>query len=249
MVVSYLVPTMRDWVDELRADPAVIGLPPYSVHRWMLFCALGGPEQADPAVLPLGFYDRRTSVVATLVDGVGPAGAVPLVAGALEGQYTDTDTYRSLLDVLARLPVDEAFQALVDRARHKYVQPALLAAARAYPRRALRLLAPAAGTPEAEDILRAHLLTHPELVEEMLPELPAESRAAVDALRETIARVPEASGDALRRCSWTRRGPGPGRRPSRSSSRTWPRPARAASPGSPASGTPGRWTSTTCGGG
>ncbi|MEV3926593.1 DUF4132 domain-containing protein [Actinomadura coerulea] len=197
MVVSYLVPTRQDWVDEVRADPAVIGLPPYSVHRWMLFCSLGGPEQVDPAVLPLGYYDRRTSVVATLVDGVGPSGAAALVAEALEGRYADTETYRNLLDVLARLPVDEAFQALVERVRHRYVQPALIAAARAYPRRALRLLAPAAGTPEAEDILRAHLLTHPGLVEAMLPELAEESRAAVDALRETIVRVPEASGDAL----------------------------------------------------
>ncbi|MFB9193391.1 DUF4132 domain-containing protein [Actinomadura verrucosospora] len=197
MVVSYLVPTRGDWVDEVRADPAIVGLPPFSVHRWMLFCSLGEQEQADPAVLPLGYYDRGTSVVATLVDGVDPSGAVPLVAGALEGQYTDTDAYRSLLDVLARLPVDEAFQALVDRISHRYVQPALIAAARAYPRRALRLLAPAARTPEAEDLLRAHLLTHPELVEETLPELPEESRAVIGALRETTVRVPEASGDAL----------------------------------------------------
>jgi hypothetical protein len=197
LVVSYLVPTRQDWVDEVRADPAVIGLPPHSQHRWMLFCSLGGPEQVDPAALPLGYYDRRTSVVATLADGVGPSGAVPLVAAALEGRYTDTETYRNLLDVLARLPVDEAFQALVDRVRHKYVQPAVIAAARAYPRRALRLLAPAARTPEAEEVLRAHLLTHPELVEEMLPELAKESRAAIEALRETIVRVPEAPAGAL----------------------------------------------------
>ncbi|GGQ30114.1 hypothetical protein BKA00_002793 [Actinomadura coerulea] len=197
MVVSYLVPTRRDWLDEVRADPAVIGLPPHSQHRWMLFCSLGDPAQVDPAALPLGYYDRSTSVVATLVDGVGPSGAVPLVAGALEGQYTGTDTYRKLLDVLALLPVDEAFQALLDRIGHKYVQPAVIAAARAQPRRALRLLASAAGAPEVEEVLRAHLLTHPELVEEMLPELPEESRAAVGALRETIVRAPEASAGAL----------------------------------------------------
>ncbi|MGI5208812.1 DUF4132 domain-containing protein [Spirillospora sp. CA-108201] len=197
MVVSYLAPTRRDWVDEVRADPAVIGLPPHSQHRWMLFCALADPEQVDPVALPLGFYDRRTSVVATLVDGLGPSGAVPLVVEALEGQYTQTDTFRSLLDVLVELPVDEAFQALVDRAGHRYVLPMVIAAARAHPRRALRLLAPAAGTPEAGEVLRAHLLTHPELVEEMLPELPEESRAAIDALRETIVRVPEAPADAL----------------------------------------------------
>ncbi|NDU73911.1 DUF4132 domain-containing protein [Actinomadura sp. DSM 109109] len=197
LVVSYLVPTRRDWVDEVRTDPAVIGMPPHAPNRWMVFCSLGAPEQVDADALPLDYFARTPSVVATLVDGAGPAGAVPLVAGALETRYSDADTYRYLLGVLARLPVDEAFQALVDRARHKYVLPALIAAARACPRRALRLLALAAGSPEAAEVLRIHLLTHPELVEEMLPELPEESRAAVEALREATVRVPEAPGDAL----------------------------------------------------
>jgi hypothetical protein len=197
MVVSYLAPTRRDWVDEVRADPAIVGLPPHMTYRWMLFCSLGAPEQVDPAALPLGPHDRRTSVVATLVDGVGPSAAVPLVAGAVEGGYTDAETYRGLLDVLARLPVDEAFQALLDRIRFTDVPPALNAAARAYPRRALRLLASAARRAETEEVLRAHMLTRPELVEEVLPELPGESRAVVESLRETIVHVPEASVDAL----------------------------------------------------
>ncbi|MEU8122284.1 DUF4132 domain-containing protein [Spirillospora sp. NPDC049024] len=197
MVVSYLAPTRRDWVDEVRADPAIIGLPPHMTYRWMLFCSLGAPEQVDPAALPLGPHDRRTSVVATLVDGVGPSAAVPLVARALERGYTDAETYRGLLDVLARLPVDEAFQALLDRIRFKDVPPALTAAARAYPRRALRLLASAAQRPEVEEVLWAHLLTHPELADETLPELPGGPRAVVEALRETTVRVPEASVDAL----------------------------------------------------
>ncbi|WP_433472700.1 DUF4132 domain-containing protein [Spirillospora sp. CA-142024] len=196
MVVSYLAPTRRDWVDEVRADPAVHGLPPHVGYRWMLFCSLGAPEQVDPVTLPLGYYDRSPSVVATLADGAGPSAAVPLVTEALDGEYIDTDTFRDLLGVLAVLPGDEAFQALVDRLGAKYVPPAVIAAARTFPRRAVRLLAGAA-RPEAEDLLRAHMLTHPDLVEEMLPELPDESRAVIESIRETTVRVPEAPAAAL----------------------------------------------------
>ncbi|WP_149263849.1 DUF4132 domain-containing protein [Actinomadura sp. K4S16] len=189
LTVSYLAPTRQDWVDEVRADPATLALPPYTANRWMLFCSLGGPEQVDPDVLPLGHFARTTSVIATLVDGVGPAGALPLVLEALAGP--------ELLDVLARLPLDEAFQVLVEQARYFYGPPALISASRMFPRRALRLLPPAARRPEVEEVLRAHLLTHPELAEEMLPGLPEESRATVEALRGSAVRVPEAPADAL----------------------------------------------------
>ncbi|WP_141584607.1 DUF4132 domain-containing protein [Actinomadura sp. WMMA1423] len=195
--VSYLVPTRLDWVDEVRAEPEIIALPPYSRRRWMIFCSLGAPEQADPAALPLRYHDRTPSVIATLVDGVGPSGAVPLVAEALSGGYTDAEKYRFLLDVLARLPEDEAFRMLVDRARYRDGLTALINAARRSPRRALRLLSPDVRRPEVRDVLRTQLLLHPDLAEEMLPELPEESRAAVEAIRESIVRVPEASADAL----------------------------------------------------
>jgi hypothetical protein len=197
MVVSYLVPTRRDWVDEVCADPLIAGLPHHLAFRWMLFCSLGTPDQVDPVTLPLGYYDRSPSTVATLVDGVGPAAAVPLVAEALDGEYIDTGTFRDLLDVLATLPADEAFQALVDRLGAKYVPPAVMAAARTFPERAVRLLAGSVAKPGAEESLRAHLLTHPDLAEAMPPDLPDESRAAVEAIRESIVRVPEAPQEAL----------------------------------------------------
>ncbi|MCP9948568.1 hypothetical protein [Actinomadura madurae] len=197
MVVSYLVPTRLDWADEVFTDPLIARPPHHLTFRWMLFCSLGAPEQVDPATLPLGYYDRSPSIVASLVDGVGPSAAVPLLAGALDDRYVDGDTSRSLLDALARLPVDEAFQALVDRFDRKYVRPALSAAARRFPVRALRLLAAAPRGPEVEELLRAHLLTHPDLAEAMPPELPEESRAAVEAARASIVRLPEAPDGAL----------------------------------------------------
>ncbi|WP_412518400.1 DUF4132 domain-containing protein [Actinomadura madurae] len=197
MVVSYLVPTRLDWADEVFTDPLIARLPHHLTFRWMLFCSLGAPEQVDPAALPLGYYDRSPSIVATVVDGVGPSAAVPLLARALDDRYVDGDTSRNLLDALARLPVDEAFQALVDRFDRKYVRPALSAAARTFPGRALRLLAAAPRGPEVEELLRAHLLTHPDLAEAMPPELPEESRAAVEAARASIVRLPEAPDGAL----------------------------------------------------
>ncbi|MEO3830129.1 DUF4132 domain-containing protein [Actinomadura sp. B10D3] len=197
MVVSYLVPARGDWVDEVCADPAVARLPHHLTFRWMLFCSLGAPDQADPATLPLGYHDRSPSIVATLVDGVGPSATVPLLTAALDDRYADGDTTRNLLDALARLPVDEAFQALVDRFDRKYVRPALSAAAGRFPERALRLLAAAPRSPETEELLRAHLINHPDLAEAMPPELPEESRAAVEAARASIVRLPEAPDEAL----------------------------------------------------
>ncbi|MGW5415765.1 DUF4132 domain-containing protein [Actinomadura geliboluensis] len=197
LVVSYLVPTRRDWVDEVCADPEIEAIPVHNDLRWMLFCSLGDPQQVDADRLPLGYRDRALSILATLVDGTGPAGAVPLLTGALDGEYLGTDAKRTILGVLAVLPVDGAFQALVDRVGDRHVPPVLLAAAGSFPARAMRLLAASAGKPEVETVLRQHVLTHPELLEEMLPELPEESRAAIERLRDTGARVPEAAPEAL----------------------------------------------------
>ncbi|MEU5990495.1 DUF4132 domain-containing protein [Spirillospora sp. NPDC047418] len=197
LIVSYLVPTRLDWTDELCADPAIEALPVHSDPRWMLFCSLGAPHQVDADRLPLGYRDRALSTLATLVDGIGPAGAVPLLTGALDGEYLGTDAKRTILGVLAALPGDGAFQALIDRLGDRHVPPVMLAAAGSFPARAMRLLAASSAAPGVEPVLRQHVLTHPDLLGEMLPELPEESRAAIEGLRDPGARVPEAPPEAL----------------------------------------------------
>jgi hypothetical protein len=209
LVVSYLVPTRQDWVDEVCTDSVIAGLADPMYVSWMLFCSLGSAHQVDPDRLPLGYRDRGLNTLATLVDGVG-AGAVPLLAKALDEEYLGVEAKQTVLDVLTRLPADEAFQVLVDRMDDRYVASALLAAARSFPARALRLLAAAAGEPGSEVLLRRHVLTHPELVEEMLPGLPEESRAAIEKIRESVVRVPEAPASVLPALlttpPWTRAG-------------------------------------------
>ncbi|WP_207400984.1 hypothetical protein, partial [Actinomadura roseirufa] len=194
MVASYLVPTQTDWVDDVCAAPPTV-VPEEVSLRWMFFCSLGAPHQPALAGLPLDYYGRGEHVIATLVEGIGPEAVVPLVAQALDDEYLDADTARRLLDTLVELPVDAAFQALADRLGRRYVPAAAIRAARRYPARALRLLAGAADAPGAAELLSAHLLTHPDLVDAMLPVLPEKARAAIGAVRESSVRLPDA--DAL----------------------------------------------------
>ncbi|WP_242894688.1 DUF4132 domain-containing protein [Actinomadura litoris] len=192
VVASYLVPTRRDWLAEARALPAPARL--YGVEAetaWMLLCALGEPEDADG--LALGWGGRRPDVIATLLEGVGPDALAALVAAAAADEHLGAGAARLLLDVLARLPVDAAFQALVDRLGRRHVRPAAIGAANRFPARALRLLAASAGAPGTDEMLSAHLLAYPELAAAMLPGLPEGSRAAAEAVRARNVRVPEAS--------------------------------------------------------
>jgi hypothetical protein len=139
VVASFLVPTREDWVDECCADP-----PPPRGHLgfwWMLYGSLGSPRQVDELlrhkVVSRFLWDR--TLLATMANAVGPA-ITPLVVAAFDDTW-DTSTRKLLLEVLAVLPCDEAFRALVDRADQKNVRPVLLAAAKRFPERA-RLLLP-----------------------------------------------------------------------------------------------------------
>ncbi|MGH3238829.1 MAG: hypothetical protein ACRDNL_00515, partial [Spirillospora sp.] len=191
MVVSYLVPTRDDWVDEVCA------LAPGSSDaegplRWMLLCSLGTAHQVETLGLPFVPGGAVIEVIATVVDATGPAGAVPPLAGALD-ETGIADHTRLLLDVLATLPADEAFQVLLDRLGRRYVPVAASAAADAFPARAIRLLASsaAADLPGTAELLRVQVITRPELVDELLPGLPDESRAVIETLRESAVRAPE----------------------------------------------------------
>src|SRR5690606_33164179 len=95
---------------------------------------------------------------------------------------------------VTHLPTDEAMQALIDRLDQKYVAPALDEMSKRFPRRALRLLGEASGGTSmsartAADLVRRHVLTHPEVVTEVAPTLPPAVRARVDAIGARRARV------------------------------------------------------------
>ncbi|MEW2357495.1 DUF4132 domain-containing protein [Spirillospora sp. NPDC029432] len=138
VAVSFLVPTREDWVDECCADP-----PPRRGQLgfwWMLYGSLGSPRQVD-RLLPYEVVSRflwDRALLASMADAVGP-GVTPLVVASLDDTW-DTFSRKLFLEVLAVLPGDEAFRALVERSGQKNVQPALLAAAKRFPERARRLL-------------------------------------------------------------------------------------------------------------
>ncbi|TDD81050.1 hypothetical protein [Actinomadura rubrisoli] len=183
VVVSFLVPTRHDWVEECCAAP------PDTVNEadfwWLLYCSLGSSRQLD-LLAPYGVvhhYVWDRSFLVTLADGVGAAG-VPLIVRGFDADAEVTALRKLILETLAIMPGDEAFQALVDRADQKYVQPALLAAMQRFPVRTLRLLAPAAsGAPKLADLLARHVQTHRELLpgvgpltndRDKLPDAPAD---------------------------------------------------------------------------
>ncbi|MEV5827367.1 DUF4132 domain-containing protein [Spirillospora sp. NPDC052242] len=204
LIAAYLVPTREDWVEDLCADPARITIGD-ARSQSMLFCALGRPHRPAALGLPLGYADRDLGVLATLVDGVGPEAVLPLVVEAADEEYIPLDQMRTVLDVLAALPLDDAFRALADRAGRPVVRPALVAAARRFPARAMRLL-PEADAPQLADLLAVHVRSHPDLAEETLPALSGPAQARVREILDANTRVPAATDlpPLLTEPPWTR---------------------------------------------
>ncbi|WP_301178121.1 DUF4132 domain-containing protein [Actinomadura geliboluensis] len=191
-LVSYLVPTRQDWVDECCAAP----LPPRrGVDLTVLaLSSLGSADQlaAPPLARGLPYGRANRALLATLVDGVGP-GVLPLLLDAVDGGRLPSDDRKTVLETIAVLPTDEAFQALLDRLDRKHARVAVIEAARRFPVRALRLLARAG----ADDLLAGHAAAHAELVAAVLPGLPDDVAAAVERVTAASARVPDAAPDEL----------------------------------------------------
>ncbi|MFD0367491.1 WGR and DUF4132 domain-containing protein [Streptomyces sp. NPDC127114] len=200
--VGYLVPTEQHWVEECLADTAVREHP----HLWvrdLVLCSVGSASHiaAYGGRVDLGWRGWTAATVATVADAVGPLTA-PLIAAELDRPYLDTEDTKAMAGALAELPVDEAFQALLDRLGDKHVRAAAAAAARRFPVRALRLLAATAkgaGThaATARRMLAAHVAAHQQLVLDVLPELPADVAETVRPLTEGPDPADEAPLDAL----------------------------------------------------
>ncbi|RSN53921.1 DUF4132 domain-containing protein [Actinomadura sp. WAC 06369] len=159
-VVSYLVPTEADWLEESAADPSGGGdreLKLFSIDRAELF---GDPPS------PLFFPDVSRPLLATLLDACG-TDVLPLLLATLDNGLPEhvTDV---LLEAVALLPADDAFAALLERSGRPRVRPALMSMMERFPVRAARLLA-ATDTAYALNLLRIHLTARPDLAEH-LPE-------------------------------------------------------------------------------
>ncbi|MFF3461440.1 DUF4132 domain-containing protein [Streptomyces sp. NPDC002619] len=198
IVVSYLLPGEQEWVAECLADVPTAD----ETLRAMLLCSVGSPEQLTHFGnrSHIGWNGWTTQLVATLAEGTGKAFA-PLLDEALDAAY-GSDRTKSFGSALVQLPSDDAFRVLLARVEDKYIRPFLLEAMRRYPVRALRLLSAAAtGTAKyasmAEQLLAAHVRSHPELTAAALPDLPVEVAHLVEPLLGRADRVPEAPVEAL----------------------------------------------------
>ncbi|NDU73908.1 DUF4132 domain-containing protein [Actinomadura sp. DSM 109109] len=191
-LVSYLVPTREDWVDECCAAPA----PQQRRHDllWLVMSALGRPEQLASPFPARGLYwgQATRALLASMADGIGP-GVLPFLLTAVDGPALESDDRKRIFETIAILPTDEAFQALLDRLDRKHVRAAVGEAARRFPVRALRLLARAG----QRDLLASHAGAHPDLVAAALPGLPEDVAAAVERVAAGSGRVPEAAPGEL----------------------------------------------------
>ena len=213
ILVSYLLPSERDWLDECLTDPAALTTTDPVLYG-MLLCSLGAPEQFArlDSKADLGWNGWSLALVATVAEGTGTA-CVPLVEQAIEHAY-GSDRLKAFAGMAVEFPTDEAFGLLVARMDDKHVRPQLLEAARRYPVRALRLIGAAAvgagkNALMARQLLTGHVQAHQELTLAVLPELDARVGELVRSLVEASDRVADAPVAALPPLlvspPWTRR--------------------------------------------
>ncbi|WP_433465787.1 DUF4132 domain-containing protein [Spirillospora sp. CA-128828] len=195
LITSFLVPDGTEWVDECCEEPPKRQSYTTSAGAKLLWWSLGTAEQVerlgDWAVLGSGEWSP--DVLYTVIDGLGEA-AAPVLARSLDGDAEPKDR-RRIVDALARIPGDEAFQIMGGCLDKVNVLPAMEAMIERFPVRALRILPElSTGTSKrsalAAGLLNAHLEAHPGLVETV--ELSARTRAALDAVQaKRVAEAPE----------------------------------------------------------
>ncbi|GAA4965350.1 DUF4132 domain-containing protein [Actinoplanes utahensis] len=186
VATSVLLPGEADWVEQdVRTVAATGSLDRHQHVAALLLMAAGTAEQIDALAPHLTSWWNLPPLrlFATLADGAGPAAAGTLLTW-LDVPYQRAETQQRLLSVLAELDDDAVFEALLARLDRRYVPGAVLDAAARFPARAMRLFAET-GSP----MLRAHLVAHPDLVEEVLPTLGPDAAGRVRELASAAAAV------------------------------------------------------------
>ncbi|NMO55362.1 DUF4132 domain-containing protein [Actinoplanes sp. TBRC 11911] len=177
---SVLVPSQREWVARDIADAVTTG----DQYLAAFLTAATGTKEELTELVPVAspwFVFRSLPILTTIVDAVG-TGTADALFHWLGHPTADADSQRRLLSILERLPGDEVMQGLIDRADHKYVMPALLKATERHPVRAMRLLSESASQRSIAGLLQAHVLAHPALVDQVLPELEPEAAKRIQAI-------------------------------------------------------------------
>ncbi|MFB8006849.1 DUF4132 domain-containing protein [Nocardia sp. NPDC056000] len=156
---SYLIPSQREW---LESDLRSIGRHDFIWYWFLHPLAVGADTPPEP--LPPGFYvggfTGKVEAMRALVH-TGPA-AAGFLANALDAYYLPTDDQRQLGGMLAQLPTDAAYIALLERADRPVLRSALLEATLRFPNRAHRLLTTISPRHQLADaLLRQIALVYP----------------------------------------------------------------------------------------
>lgn len=195
VVISYLAPTEQTWVDDDVA--ALPSLQQGGMHWPMLLASATTRSQVD-AIVALSepwSIARRPELLYSITANVGSDVAGPLVT--LFDKDLDAATKKRVLNMVAVLPTDEAFNALIDRIDQKYVSPVVIEAMGRFPARAMRLLAARTGGSDAKarsckELLRGHLISNPGLAERLGTDLDATSAKALESIGNAVALFPVA---------------------------------------------------------
>jgi predicted DNA-binding WGR domain protein len=203
IVSSYLFPTEQAWVAADVAELAAGGTRETLLTN-VLWASVGSRAQANDLLrVGHGFLGYQTSWLYTAATVLGPE-VTDLLLALFDG-HSDAAGRKRVLAMLGQIPTDEAFAALVRRLDEKYVVSALVEPMARFPRRAARLLANAAGTPAARELLRVHLVSHPGLAEGVAASEPSLGKVASDLIAGVgrVADAPDAAvPDVLRSPPW-----------------------------------------------
>ncbi|GLW12644.1 hypothetical protein Misp01_77720 [Microtetraspora sp. NBRC 13810] len=209
LVVSYLVPTRHDWVDERCADPPTAEWGSNAFYRERLWASVGTLRHLELLGWRLeeSDFDAFTfGVRATMADGVGPVIA-PVLVDAWDRIRIYKPWRKRFVELISLLPSDEAFKLLLERSEREFAREHLLAAMERFPVRAVRVLSTVAASDSssallAAGLLRMHLKAHPELPgpdpAPRIPDAPGEDLPAVLTEPGRAPRLPAyADPDAL----------------------------------------------------
>ncbi|MFD4676284.1 DUF4132 domain-containing protein [Lentzea sp. NPDC058450] len=150
---AFLAPSRRDWFAEAKTT----GGPNWLIHA-------SGTTLEDFQGFRNGNLLWSVENVYTALYVLGPAVAQVLDAELRAKAEWNGDNRLRALEVLSVLPTDEAFLMLLSRLHERLVRPVLVSAMERFPARALRLMAPrAAADADIRNLLRAHVLSRPDL--------------------------------------------------------------------------------------
>lgn len=199
--IAYVVPTEQHWVADIVDRIAAAGASGQDLGP--LLASVTKAEHAARIVTASTTWSltRNMRLAYSAAAYVGP-GFAPVAMQVFDREYVGADDLRPVADIVAQMPGDPAFQALLNRLENKYVQPAVLDALSRFPRRAMRMLAVAAagtGAPAraAGEVLRMHVRADPQLATETVALLQPGAARVLQGITDAIPNVPIAAPDQL----------------------------------------------------